>query len=110
MELLSYTRYDERDMWTRVNEEVDALVQFQREFTVPVLKSINWKGRRRNFVGIPVVEGDPESLFFDCRDRSTRYAVRFDKGRQRWTLEGYDDSGIMAPREMPRPRHFPPPV
>jgi len=93
--------------WIRINEEVDALVQYRRDLNRPVLRSINWKGRRRNFVGSPVIESDEHSMYFDVRDRSTRYAVRFDRDRQRWTLEGLDDSGIMMPRDLPRWRYFP---
>ena len=96
-------------MWVRIHEEVDAIVQFKKEFLTPQLKAINWEGRRRNFVGIPVVDGDSESLYYDIRDKSTRYAIRFDRGRQRWTLEGFDDSWIMGPRDIPRPKFFPPP-
>ena len=96
-------------MWVQIHEEVDAIVQFKKQFPTPQLKAINWKGRRRNFVGIPAVEGDNESLYYDIRDKSTRYAIRFDRGRQRWTLEGFDDSWIMGPQDIPRPKYFPPP-
>ncbi|MFC2083236.1 hypothetical protein ACFLSG_04275 [Candidatus Bipolaricaulota bacterium] len=95
--------------WIRVNEEVDAIVRFNPGASAPTLKAINWKGKRRTFVGAPLIAGDPESLYYDIRDKSTRYAIRFDRGRQRWTLEGLDDSWIMAPHELPRPRSFPPP-
>jgi len=93
--------------WTRVNEEVDALVQYRRDLSRPVLKSINYKGRCRDFVGSPVIESDEHSMYFDVRDRSTRYAVRFDRDRQRWTLEGLDDSELMMPRDLPRWKCFP---
>ena len=46
-----------------------------------------------------MIEADEHSLYFDVRDRSTRYAIRFDRDRQRWTLEGFDDSGILMPRD-----------
>ncbi len=95
--------------WIRIHQEVDAIVQFQPESSTPMLKAILWQGQRRTFVGKPQVEGDPESLYYDIRDKSTRYAIRFDRGRQRWTLEGLDDSWILAPHELPRPRYFPPP-
>jgi hypothetical protein len=95
--------------WIRVHEEVDAIVRFNPGASAPVLQAINWRGTRRTFVGTPQVEGDPESLYYDIRDKSTRYAIRFDRGRQRWTLEGLDDSWILAPHELPRPRYFPPP-
>ena len=96
-------------MWVWMQEEVDAIVQFKKEHSTPQLMAINWEGQRRNFVGIPVVERDHDSLYYDIRDRSTRYAIRFDRGRQRWTLEGFDDSWIMGPRDIPRPKYFPPP-
>lgn len=95
--------------WTRINEEVDALVEYRAALTRPLLKSINYKGKRRNFVGAPVIEADEHSLYFDVRDRSTRYAIRFDRDRQRWTLEGLDSSGILGPRDLPRWRYFPVP-
>ena len=96
-------------MWVQVNEEVDALVQYRKGSSMPLLKAINWQGRRRNFVGTPVVQSDQESLYFEIRDKSTRYAIRFERGRQRWTLEGLDDSWIMGPQDIPRPKYFPPP-
>jgi hypothetical protein len=96
-------------MWIRVNEEVDALVQYRKEIHPPVLKSINWKGTRRDFVGQPLIERADGSLYYEVRDRSTRYAIRFDPSRQRWTLEGIDDSWIMGPHDIPHPRYFPPP-
>jgi len=95
--------------WTRINEEVDALVHYKKDLNRPLLKSINYKGKRRNFVGVPVIEADEHSLYFDVRDRSTRYAIRFDRDRQRWTLEGLDDCGILMPRDLPRWRYFPVP-
>jgi len=95
--------------WIRVNEEVDAIVQFQSGSSIPALKAINWQGTRRTFIGTPQIEIDPESLSYDIRDKWTRYAIRFDRGRQRWTLEGLDDSWIMAPHELPHPKYFPPP-
>ena len=95
--------------WTRINEEVDALVEYRTALNRPLLKSINYRGKRRNFVGTPVIEADEHSLYFDVRDRSTRYAIRFDRDRQRWTLEGLDNSGILGPRDLPRWRYFPVP-
>jgi hypothetical protein len=95
--------------WTRINEEVDALVHYRKDLNLPLLKSINYGGKRRSFVGSPVVEADEHSLYFDVRDRSTRYALRFDRDRQRWTLEGMDDSGVLGPRDLPRWRYFPVP-
>ena len=95
--------------WTRINEEVDALVHHKKHLNRPLLKSINYRGKRRNFVGVPVIEADEHSLYFDVRDRSTRYAIRFDRDRQRWTLEGLDDCGILMPRDLPRWRYFPVP-
>jgi len=91
-------------MWTRINEQVDALVEFKRHLPRPLLKAINWNGKRRTMVGLPIVEVDEHSLYYDTRDRSTRYALRFDLERQAWTLEGIDDSGIMhARRQSPIP-------
>lgn len=95
--------------WTRINEEVDALVQYRKDLSRPLLKSINYRGKRRNFIGAPVIEADEHSLYFDVRDRSTRYPIRFDRDRQRWTLEGYYDSRILTPRDLPRWRYFPVP-
>jgi hypothetical protein len=95
--------------WIRINQEVDAVVQFNPESSIPTLKAINWQGQRRTFIGEPQIEGDPESLYYDIRDKSARYAIRYDRGRQRWTLEGLDDSWILAPHELPRPKYFPPP-
>lgn len=62
-----------------MNEEVDAIVQYRKGLSAPLLKAINWKGTRRNFVGTPVIEGDSESLYYDIRGNSTRYAIRFDR-------------------------------
>ena len=96
-------------MWTRINEQVDALVEFKRSLPRPLLKAITWQGKRRTMVGLPMIEADEHSLYYDARDRSTRYALRFDLERQAWTLEGIDDSGIMhAGRDLPPPRVFAP--
>jgi len=96
-------------MWTRINEQIDALVEFKRHFPRPLLKAINWNGKRRTMVGLPIVEADEHSLYYDTRDKSTRYAIRFDVERQAWTLEGIDDSGIMhVGRDLPPPRVFAP--
>jgi hypothetical protein len=96
-------------MWIRVNEEIDVLVQYRKGSSTPLLKAINWKGSRHSFVGAPVVKVDEGSLFYDIRDNNARYAIRFDRGRQRWTLEGLDDSWIMGPHDIPRSKYFPPP-
>ena len=96
-------------MWTRINEQVDALVEFKRSLPRPLLKAINWQGKRRTMVGLPIVEADEHSLYYDTRDKSTRYAIRFDVERQAWTLEGIDDSGIMhVGRDLSPPRVFAP--
>jgi len=95
--------------WIRINEEVDALVHYRKDLNRPLLKSINYRGKRCNFVGAPVIETNEHSLYFDVRDRSTRYAIRFDHDRQCWTLESLDDSGILGPYDLPRWRYFPVP-
>ena len=97
-------------MWTRINEEVDALVQYRRGIRHPILKAIHWKGRKHTIVGAPEIASDGHSIYYDARDRSSRFALRFDIERLRWTLEGIDDSGVLhVGRDIPPPRVFPPP-
>ena len=66
--------------WIRVNEEVDAIVRFNPDSSAPVLQAINWQGKRRTFVGIPQIEGDPESLYYDIRDKSTKLRNSIEEG------------------------------
>ncbi|MFC2106054.1 hypothetical protein ACFLS0_04820, partial [Candidatus Bipolaricaulota bacterium] len=54
--------------WRQINEEVDALVHYKKDLNRPLLKSINYRGKRRNFIGTPVIEADEHSLYFDVRD------------------------------------------
>ena len=93
--------------WTRIREEVDALVQFRSNQGQPILKSIEYGGKTRRFLGTPDITADERSVYYDARDRSSRYAVRFDREQLRWVLEGVDESRMMQPRDLPRWRYFP---
>ena len=49
-------------------------------------------------------------LTYWLTDGGTRYAVRYEFPRQRWILEGLNDSGMLDPADdIPPPRCFPPP-
>jgi len=97
-----------KTMW--VDSEVDAMVEFKSGLALPVLKAIRWSGRRIDFATRPRVERTTSSLLFRFEESSTRYVVRFEPGRQKWFLEGIDDSGLLEDRsEFPPPRVFPPP-
>lgn len=98
-------------MWRAVEEEVDALVRFHRSLTYPVIQSIRWNRRRVDFQGVGRVERSRHKLTYWLTDGGMRYAVRYEFSRQRWILEGLNDSGMMDPAdEIPPPRSFPPPV
>jgi len=97
-------------MWRPVEEEVDALVRFNRSLIYPVLESIRWQHRRINFCGVGQVERNRHKLTYWVTDGGTRYTVRYEFPRQRWVLEGLNDSGMMDPADdVPPPRCFPPP-
>lgn len=96
-------------MWRPIEEEVDAMVTFNQSLTYPVIKSIRWNHRRIDFGGVGQVERDRRKLTYWISDGGTRYAVRYEFPRQRWILEGLDDSGLMDPAsDVPPPRCFPP--
>jgi len=97
-------------MWRPIEEEVDALVSFNRSLTYPVLQSIRWHHRRIDFAGAGHVERDRHKLTYWLDDGGSRYAVRYEFPHQRWILEGLDDADMMDPApDVPPPRHFPPP-
>ena len=81
-------------MWEPIDEEVDALVQFQKCFTRPELRAIRWRGRRIDFRGLGQVESEPYAVKYRMTDGGTRYSLRYEPGAQRWILEALDDSGI----------------
>ena len=96
-----------KTMW--VDSEVDAMVEFKSGLALPILKSIRWSGRRIDFSTRPRVERTTATLLYRFEEGSTRYALRFEPGRQKWFLEGIDDSGMLEDRsEFPPPRVFPP--
>ena len=92
----------------RVNEAVDALVEYKASRTYPVLKAIKWQGRRIGFEMLGVVERSGSALVYSFDEGCTRFVVRFEPARQTWYLEGIDDSGILGPSDFPPPRVFPP--
>jgi len=85
----------------QVNESVDALVEYKEGRAFPVLRAIKWQGRRVDFATRPKIERATNTLLYRFDEGLTRYGVRFEVGRQRWFLEGIDDSGITD---------FPPPA
>jgi len=96
-------------MWRPIEEEVDALVSFRRGLTYPTLQSIRWQHRRIDFAETSRVERDRYRLTYWLTDGSSRYALRYEFPRQRWVLEGLDDSGFLDPApDIPPPRCFPP--
>jgi hypothetical protein len=92
----------------RVNEAVDALVQYKASRTYPTLKAIMWHGRRIGFEMLGVVQRSGDTLIYRFDQGATRFLVRFELARQAWYLEGIEDSGIMGQSEFPPPRVFPP--
>jgi len=94
-------------MW--IDSEVDAMVEFKSGLAFPILKAIRWSGRRIDFSTRPRVERTTSALLYRFEEGSTRYAVRFEPGRQKWFLEGIDDSGLLEDwSEFPPPRVFAP--
>ena len=94
-------------MW--IDIEVDAMVEFKSGLAFPILRAIKWSGRRIDFATRPRVERTTSALLYRFEEGSTRYAVRFEPGRQKWFLEGIDDSGLLEDwSEFPPPRVFPP--
>jgi len=92
-------------MWEPIEVEVDALVKFNRSLTYPVLKSIRWNRRRIDFEGAGRVERDRHKLVYSVCDGATRYGLRYEFARQRWVLEGLDDSGVVdCVSDVPPPR------
>jgi len=89
----------------RVNESVDAMVEYRDGRTFPILKAIKWRSRRIGFETLGVVERSGDSLLYRFDEGFTRFFVRFEPTRQAWYLEGIDDSGT----DFPPPRVFPPP-
>lgn len=97
-------------MWRPIEEEVDALVAFNRSLVYPTIKSIRWNHRRIDFGSVGQVERDRHKLTYWLSDGGSRYAVRYEFPRQRWVLEGFDDSGFLDPApDVPPPRCFPSP-
>jgi hypothetical protein len=97
-----FTGYDE-DMW--VDTAVEAMVEYRASLNYPVLRAIRWNGRRITLQSRPRIERSSSALLYRFDEGSTRYALRFEPQRQRWFLEGVDDSGIV---EFPPPKVFPP--
>lgn len=90
-------------MW--VDTEVEAMVEYKVTLSYRLLRAIRWNGRRIDLESRPRVERSSSALLYRFDEGSTRYAVRFEPQRQRWFLEGVDDSGL---GEFPPPRVFPP--
>ena len=96
-------------MWQPIEQEVDALVRFNRNLTYPVLRSIRWEHRRIDFEGVGQVERSRHKLTYWLIDGGSRYSVRYEFPRQRWILEGLNDADLMDPApDVPPPRSFPP--
>jgi len=91
-------------MW--VDTEVEAMVEYKAALAYPLVRAIRWNGRRIDFASRPRVERSGPALLYRFDDGSTSYALRFEVGRQRWFLEGVDDSGVT---DWPSPRVFAPP-
>jgi hypothetical protein len=89
----------------RVNESVDALVEYKDGRAFPVLRAIKWQGRRIGFETLGVVERSGNVLLYRFDEGFTRFLVRFEPARQVWYVEGIDDSGVT---DFPPPRVFPP--
>lgn len=92
-----------------IDSEVDAMVEFKSGLAFPIVRAIKWSGRRIDFATRPRVEHTTSTLLYRFEEGSTRYALRFEPGRQKWFLEGIDDSGLLEDTtEFPPPRVFPP--
>jgi hypothetical protein len=92
-----------KTMW--IDAEVDAMVEYKASLTYPLVRAIRWNGRRIDLESRPRVERSSSSLLYRFDEGSTSYALRFEQGRQRWFLEGVDDSGVT---DWPPPQVFAP--
>jgi hypothetical protein len=90
-------------MW--LDTEVEAIVEHKATLSYPILRATRWNGRRIDLESRPRVERSSSALLYRFDEGSTSYAVRFEPQRQRWFLEGIDDSGVI---DFPPPRVFPP--
>lgn len=91
----------------RVNESVDALVEYKDGRAFPVLRASEWQGRRIGFETLGVVEREGSALLYRFEEDFTRFLARFEPARQARYLEGIECSGVS---EFPPPRVFPPPM
>ena len=91
-----------KPMW--VDAIVEAMVEYKATLNYPLVRAIRWNGRRIDFASRPCVERTSAGLLYRFDEGSTRYALRFEIVRQRWFLEGVDDSV-----DFPPPRVFAPP-
>lgn len=78
-----------------VDSEVEARVEFKSGLALPILKAVRWSGRRIDFASRPRVERTSSCLLSRFEEGPTRYAVRFEPGRQKWFLGRIDDSGLL---------------
>jgi hypothetical protein len=92
-----------KTMW--IDTEVEALVEYKSALAYPLVRAIRWNGRRIDFESRPRVERSNLALLYHFDEGSTSHALRFEIGRQRWFLEGFDDSGVT---DWPPLRVFPP--
>lgn len=93
-----------KTMW--VDAAVEAMVEYKATLNYPLVRAIRWNGRRIDFAARPRVERTSGGLLYQFDEGSTRYALRFEIGRQRWFLEDVDDSGVT---DFPPQRVFAPP-
>jgi len=96
-------------MWVRIEEEIDALVQFRKTAASPALKAITWRGSQRVFDRDPEVFRDRGDIYFEIRDASTKYVIRYDTLDSKWVLQGIDDHWSTGPHDLPQPKGFLPP-
>lgn len=90
----------------RVNEPVDALVEYKDGRLFPVLRAIMWQGRRIGFETLGAVERREGALLYRFDEGFTRFSLRLDLVKQTWYLESIEDGGAT---DFPPPRVLAPP-
>lgn len=90
-------------MW--LDAEVEAFVEYKAALSYPTLRAIKWDGRQIDFASRPRIERTTSALLYRFDEDGTSYTLRFEFERQRWFLEGIDDSGAT---DWPPPRVFAP--
>jgi len=85
-------------MWDLVNEEVGAVVTFDRYSSPPNIQAILWQGRRldvRECLDVAVTGGG--DLRYNLQAAESLVALDYHSGRQAWTLSAIDTSARFYP-------------